>query len=383
MNPWAACYSNVTIMPRYKEPFTIFPRKLKSGKTVYYYRTYSPDGERTVPRSTGLTNKTQARNYCSELYAAGMLYCGTGISFGAYASNFFDDGEEWMCDKIQTSNGKEQPVAKSTLKAYRHNTKDVLIPYFSKIKLADLKPRHIKSFRDKMIKEGKSNATINLACACLKIIISYAIANKLMTFNPFSSVSQMYTDARKRKAFTLDEMKDILKSDWDSAERRAFAITAAVTGMRISEICAIRKETLHEDYIDIKDQYLNNEFAPVKDGERRKVRICKELHTLLAWCIKKNDGMAFDEDKDTYRTEFYRKTGLTHEQRVQKGLSFHSIRRFVNTYLLSKGLPEIKVKCVLGHSSGKGSMTERYANFQPSDFDDFAEIQRNLMSEFY
>lgn len=211
-------------MPRYREPFSIFPRRLPSGKVVYYYRTYSPHGERTIAHSTGLTNKTQAKNYCSELLAMGVLYSGTGMTFGAYAKGFFDDGSEWMCDKIQSGNGKEQPIAANTLKAYRHNTEKILIPYFSKIKLFDLKPRHIKAFRDQMINEGRSNATINLACACLKIIISYAIADKLMTFNPFESVSQMYTETRKKKAFTLTELKGMFRSEWENSEKRLFHI---------------------------------------------------------------------------------------------------------------------------------------------------------------
>lgn len=313
----------------------------------------------------------------------GVLYSGTGMTFGAYAKGFFDDGSEWMCDKIQSGNGKEQPIAANTLKAYRHNTEKILIPYFSKIKLFDLKPRHIKAFRDQMINEGRSNATINLACACLKIIISYAIAEKLMTFNPFESVSQMYTEARKKKAFALAELKEMFRSEWENSERRAFILIAAVTGMRISEIAAIRRETLFDNYIDVKDQLLGKKFVPVKDGEKRKIRICGGLYRILSECVRRNNGMAFSENQDTYRTELYRKMGLTDKKdRDKKGLSFHSLRRFLNTHLLAEGIPEIKVKSVLGHSSGKGSMTERYANFLPEHFDDVAEIQKRLLEEF-
>jgi hypothetical protein len=94
-------------MPRYREPFTIFPRKLPSGKTVYYFRTYTPGGERTTAHSTGKTNKTQARNYCADLLAQGLLYSNTGMTFGIYADGFFDEDSQWYADKIQTGKGKE------------------------------------------------------------------------------------------------------------------------------------------------------------------------------------------------------------------------------------------------------------------------------------
>ena len=367
---------------KYREPFTIFPRKLPSGKTVYYYRTYSPDGERTTAHSTGKTNKTQARNYCAELLSKGLLYSGTGMTFKVYAEGFFDDNSQWMCDKIQAGQGKSQPIAENTLKAYRHKLNAYLIPFFKNIKLIDLKPYHIKKFRMKLINEGLSNSVINLSCTCLKIILSYAAADRLITVDPFVSVPTMYVNAKVKEAFTLEQLKRAFNQKWNFTERKIFALVGAVTGMRISEISAIREETLFENYIDIKDQMLDNKLQPVKDGEKRKVRICKELYKMLSDCIRRNNGFAFTEAQDTYRRDFYNYCGILDKDRNKIGLTFHSLRHFVNTYLITNGISEIKVKSVLGHSSGKGSMTERYANFLPEHFDDVAELQSKLINEF-
>ena len=369
-------------MPRYREPFTLFPRKLKSGKYVYYYRTYSPDGERTVAHSTGLTNKTLARNYCADLLSKGLLYSNSGMCFGVYAKGFFDDNSQWMSDKIQAGQGKEQPVAKNTLKAYRHSLDTFIIPFFKNIKLLDIKPSHVKKFRDSLIDKSFSNSVINLNCTILKIILSYARADGLITSDPFASIPAMYVNARTKSAFTLEMLMKVFNKKWMSSERKIFSLTAAVAGLRIGEISAIRKETLHKDYIDVKDQINDNQLCPVKDGEKRKVRICEELYTMIAGCIRRNGDYAFSEAQDTYRRAFYDYAELDAEKRTKTGLTFHSIRHFVNTYMLSHGISEIKVKCILGHSSGKGSMTERYANFQPSDFDDVAKIQVELLALF-
>ena len=369
-------------MPRYREPFTIFPRTLPSGKVVYYYRTYSPDGERTVAHSTGKTTKTQARCYCAELLSQGLLYSNSGVNFGIYAADFFGDKSQWMADKIQAGQGKEQPVAKNTLKSYRHSLDAFLLPFFKNIKLADIKPSHIKKFRSTLIEKELSNSVINLSCTCLKIILSYAKADRLITNDPFASVPMMYVNAKSKSAFTIDELQKTFRKQWDSSERKIFSLVAAVTGMRIGEIYAIRKETLFSNYIDVKDQIIDNELRPVKDGEKRKVRICSQIHNMLQDCVRRNNGYAFTEAQDTYRRAFYNYAGLDVEKRVETGLTFHSLRHFLNTYLLSNGISEIKVKCVLGHSSGKGSMTERYANFLPEHFNDVALLQEKLLSAF-
>ena len=369
--------------PRYREPFTIFPRKLRSGKTVYYYRTYSPSGERTVAHSTGLTNKTQARCYCADLLSKGLLYSNNGINFAVYAKGFFDDNSQWMSDKIQAGQGKEQPIAKNTLKSYRHNLDTFIIPFFKNIKVGDIKPIHIKKFRDNFIKNCLSNSVINLNCTILKIILSYARADGLINQDPFVSVPTMYIIARSKKAFTVEILSKAFHKKWSSSERKTFALTAAITGLRISEISAIRKETLFRDYIEIKDQLNDNELCPVKDGEKRKVRICEDLYSMLNSYIRRNGDYAFIEAQDTYRRTFYEYCELSERAaRENEGLTFHSLRHFLNTYLINNGIPEIKVKSILGHSSGKGSMTERYTNFSPEHFDDFANIQKQLLMLF-
>jgi integrase len=369
-------------MPRYREPFTIFPRTLPSGRVVYYYRTYSPDGERTTAHSTGKTNKTQARCYCAELLAQGLLYSSSGMTFGVYARGFFNDNSQWMSDKIQAGQGKEQPVARNTLKAYRHTLDSFIIPFFKNIKLMEIKPSHIKKFRADLIEKELSNSVINLSCTCLKIILSYAKADKLIVTDPFISVPMMYVNAKTKSSFTLEELKAAFNKKWDNKERKIFSLVAAVTGMRISEISAIRRETLFRTYIEVKDQMNGNILQPVKDGEKRKVRICPKVYVLLDGCIRRNGKRAFIEAQDTYRITFYKYCGINKTERSKRGLTFHSLRHFVNTYLLTNGISEIKVKSVLGHSSGKGSMTERYANFLPEHFDDVAELQDKLLSLF-
>ena len=45
---------------RLKQPYSLYKRKLKSGKEVYYYQTYDEFGNRTSGKSTGQATKTAA-----------------------------------------------------------------------------------------------------------------------------------------------------------------------------------------------------------------------------------------------------------------------------------------------------------------------------------
>ena len=54
---------------RIKANFTVFGRKLPSGKRVFYYQCYDGKGRRQYAKSTGLTKKTEAVAYCMRLSA--------------------------------------------------------------------------------------------------------------------------------------------------------------------------------------------------------------------------------------------------------------------------------------------------------------------------
>jgi hypothetical protein len=71
--------SNIRISPqrevvmRARAVFTVFARKMASGRRIYYYQTYDEKGFRTPPYSTGQGTKTAAAAFCMEFYRAGRF----------------------------------------------------------------------------------------------------------------------------------------------------------------------------------------------------------------------------------------------------------------------------------------------------------------------
>ncbi|MDC7227258.1 MAG: hypothetical protein PQJ61_10905 [Spirochaetales bacterium] len=76
---------------RYKEPFTLFLRKLPSGKRIWDYQTYDKNNKRTSAFSTGKKSKTAAKAYCFDLLKKDLLIPIRlrRISFKKYSENWW------------------------------------------------------------------------------------------------------------------------------------------------------------------------------------------------------------------------------------------------------------------------------------------------------
>jgi hypothetical protein len=119
---------------RVKEAFSVFPRKLKSGKVVFYYQCYDENGNRSSGLSTGQTTKTTARAYCMRLYREGTLFPSAKQhipTFEEYAKSWWD----WdTCEYLKNQKGR-----KDITKAYADNCKKMvknqILPFFGKTPL--------------------------------------------------------------------------------------------------------------------------------------------------------------------------------------------------------------------------------------------------------
>ena len=188
-----------------------------------------------------------------------------------------------------------------------------------------------------------------------------------------------------REAFTMDDAKQILFDfHWKNQSHRFFNFVGAITGMRLSELHAIRKDNLKETYIDLQDQFLNGKLRPLKTKEARKVPVCAELHELLSERISRSEnGYAFYDVAETMASDTLREVLQKNmpERKKERGYCFHSWRHFFNTYLLSKNVSPIKVAAVLGHSTGVSSVQERYTNFTEADYQEIYEQQKKLFAD--
>ena len=339
-------------MGRYKQPFSLYKR----GK-YWYYRTYAPDGVRTSAKTTGLKLKSDAINYCNNLFKKGELWTSNQL-FKTYAFHFFDDNSAFVKDRIK-------PLAENTLRGYRIKLNQYLLPYFGELQLNEINYSRLKSFRIKMLEKYSVSNTIS-TMSTLKLIINTAYRDRLINENPFSFLEPIGLKTNNRDAFTLEEVKQLYATIGDEFKNQILLM--ALTGMRISESTGIRQEDFKSEdgilYIDLFQQYNLKKYKPLKTGEKRIIPVIPEIKNLIGFV-------------DTRLPAFYRvynKIKKNFENADKRNLSFHSLRHFFITDAKSYGVPEIKVETIAGHSL-KG-IVKVYTHFKLSDLVEILEWQK-------
>ena len=110
-----------------KQPFYLTKRTLPSGKKVWYYYYYNNFGERTVPKSTGETNKQKAFNFCIRLLSMNNL-ANKKVLFKDYAKDWFTPNCQWYKDKKSN-----RPIKKNTIVIVWEQFVDLITTYFIEI----------------------------------------------------------------------------------------------------------------------------------------------------------------------------------------------------------------------------------------------------------
>lgn len=351
------------------EDFTFYRR----GK-VWYYKCYNREGKLLCGHSTRCKSRTAAQKYCEELKRQGLIYTHSNKSFRAYASHFFDDDGLYL--RYAKASGHE--YSRSYIRKLQSVTKRYLIPAFGDRPLNGITMNDVKSaLFDLKEKRKLSNKTLNDILSIFRIIITDVMNNGLIFLSPINGIKSFARNPRPRNAFELADAVLILHSDFSSEKIRIYLLVAALTGMRVSEILAIRKETLHKTYIEVKDQIQNKTLRPTKTKTTRIVPIIPELYAILHGMI--GNDFVFEGIREGVPSNELRKLlkKLMPEKRLAQGYCLHSFRHFCNTQMLSENISPVKVAAVLGHSIGTVSQIQKaYTNFTETDFSEVYEFQK-------
>ena len=374
---------------RYKEPFTVYPRKLKTV-TVFYYQCYDHNGKRTCGHSTGQRTKTAAKMYCMELYRNGTLIPDKkAVNFGEFAAGWWDIATCKYLEWRQLQN----PLAPSTIDHYKTNLERHIKPFFGNKRLDAISPELVQNWILALSQEGYNHASINIIIATLRVMMKEAVRLKLITSSPMDKIRKLITYTKEVQILKNEEMHRLFPPDWkaiwDSYELYIFNKLAACTGMRLGEIIGLKSDRVHDTYIHVCTQYSKKYgLQPLKTKDSRNIPITPALHKdLLVLIGKSRGGFVFSEsggDKPVSHSRIYKETrrafdriGISGEDRKKRGLSLHHWRHFLNTALLMANVNTLKVQKVTGHKSM--SMTRHYAHFDSRDFIEVLEVQKSIL----
>lgn len=343
------------------EPYIIFPRTLKSGRIVYYYQYRREDGSRSNPQSTGEVVLSKAKRKIQRMYNEGAFDIKAereSVKFADFVKGFFDKNNKYY--EYQALTGK--PIKDSTLASYVKILNNQLIPFFENKKISDINKDCIKEWV-LWASPMWSAKTINNAHGVLNIILESATDKELLARNPLAGVKYRPIQKKERQLLTVDEICRIYRSElWSRDTQRTMFLLAAITGMRIGEISALKKENLHENYIDVKYTYSDKfGLGSTKTGVCRKVPIVAGFdygtsHT--EWVF---EGLTTEKPMLSHAVynAFSRICDNLNVERKERGITIHSLRNFFISYLQGENVPENKIKAVVGHSD-KSNMTDHY-----------------------
>jgi integrase len=351
---------------------------------------------RRVFRSTKTSNKRQALEICRVWHKAALKARSGKLSVDA-AREVIAQG---VSDVFTAANVESLPSA--SIKAWcetwleakaieaEQSTQDRykriverFVEFFgvkSKRDLSTLQASDIARFRDHEAKE-RARATANLSLKVLRVCFGEAVRQGLLTINPGARVKLLKSrDKSARRAFTLSEIKGILKACGDDAEWRGLVLFGLYLGQRLGDLARLSWRAVNLEQGEIA-------FTTRKTGRRIVLPLVQPLGDYLASLPASDDANAFifPNSAKHKRTaslsnqfrEILVDAGLVEprgHQAAKQGraqaretseISFHSLRHTAVTMLKASGLSDFIAREIVGHDSA--AVSRQYTHLSTDD----------------
>lgn len=371
---------------RYRMDYTLIKRKLGTGRVVYYYAVYDDLTGKRVYRSTGEKTKAMAEKYVRELADEGKLGIKdrSKVLLKDYAKDFFIPGK---CPIEKNAHARGRSMTKATLAIRRTSLNEHILPHLGNMPISCITAAHINKWLLELPAKDKiSRATANRQMSALSSILDYAVKDGMLRTNPCKNIELLGNDTKTRKAFTLEEVKTIIgkEENWPNPMIRTICMVAALTGMRLGEIRALKPDCVSPEAITIKASYSNIDgHKTPKNGRERIAPITEELYKSIMKYNWGDGGYIFrlyKPDKPMSSAWIEKELNRRMERVGIKGKTFHSFRYFFNTQCMSNNINETALRAVMGHANEE--MTKRYLDVESAEFPYFRKVQDTIAENF-
>jgi integrase len=287
---------------------------------------------------------------------------------------------EWCENWLQTKSVKTE---KSTHARYQRIIERFL-EFLSKEKSnRDLRALHDTDIEKFHIREAKelSRATADLSLKVLRVCFGSALKKRLLAVNPAASVEIIGSNGdSKRRAFTISEIKRILKACGDSVEWRGLVLFGLYLGQRLGDLAKLTWRAVNLETGEIA-------FTARKTGRRIVLPVVQPLSDYLeSLPVSDNpNAFIFPTAASATRTgtlsnqfrEILVDAGLVEprdHQATGKGrsharetseLSFHSLRHNAVTLLKASGVSDVLAREIVGHDSA--AISRHYTHLSTDD----------------
>ena len=212
--------------------------------------------------------------------------------------------------------------------------------------LATIHPTDFVRFKEDLLRQNKSERTVNCIISCVKSFFDYLILNNIVDVNPVSNLLRIKVPAYRQNRLTDEELLHFYHFiDSLQINARAAFYLLIGSGARVSEITHLTKSDFR-----FKDKQL---YINIRDAKYGSDRVIPVLHTKAIQVLQDylnsidvSSLPAFRISKRTlqrYAANFSEQTGIP--------FSCHVLRHTYATLLLEKGISIEKIQYLLGHKS--------------------------------
>ena len=419
---------------RQKSPYSLYRRNV-GGKIIYYYITYDKAGKR-LRYSTGCMVKYKAVEYLAGLFQETGSYIPSAppvapMRFSEYATGWW----EWeTCPYVRSQKESGFDIGHSYCDTCITVTEKYLVPEFGRALLGEISVDRVESWMRRLYEgtgktsTGKQERPLSAKSvlnylSILSVMMQEAVRLGHVDKNPCASVRRLAKNSATRGVLTVAEVKQIFSdpSAWYNQHAYVASVIASCTGMRLSEIralrcCDVKADHLHVE-LSLEDTYgskgtktgdvrdlplpssvMSLVMAARGDDDSERPLLCYPdrrpygrhafpdgLYDVLADLFEHQDGcpgkMVVDErakaagKKHKDGSEIMVRYGET--IRRERNITFHSWRHFLNSQLLSQGISGEKTRRITGHTTE--SMTRHYAHFSLADYSDVLTITEGML----
>ena len=245
--------------------------------------------------------------------------------------------------------------------------------------LSTLQTSDIAAFRDHEAKE-RSISSANLSVKVLRVCLGEAVRRGLLARNPAANVKMLKSSKEsKRRAFTLSEIKRILKAC--NIEWRGLVLFGLYLGQRLGDLAKLTWRSVNFETGEIA-------FTAHKTGRRIVLPLVQPLSDYLTSLPGSDNPNAYifpnaakHKRTASLSNQFreilveaglveprkYEKTGCkgrTHS-RVPSEISFHSLRHSAVTMLKASGLSDVFAREIVGHETA--AISRQYTHLSTDD----------------
>ncbi|MBD0356915.1 MAG: site-specific integrase, partial [Rubrobacter sp.] len=301
--------------------------------------------------------------------------------------------QSWLSDTVRYQ------VSEGTYLRYERTCRNHLLPFFGRLRLRDLTPAHVRSFKARKLEEGLNPNTVGVVQSVLSAALNQAVDDGLISANPAARVKKAATRGESPMRALSNEEASRLIAAAEGTRDEALITLALRTGMRQGELAALRWEDLdlsEKGTVTVRrsaDTRTKTRISTTKTGEERKVGIgprtaealkahrARQLEERMAARSWEDPGLVFPNARGKVRRRdsvMRSLRSLLKEAGLPAQIRFHDLRHTAATLAIRQGMPIHVVSKMLGHSDPAMTL-RRYAHV----LDDMREDAARAMDDLF